>query len=460
MLSASQPIRAGSHGNYYLKLAREDYYLSGGEPLGQWHGRAVKLLNLQPHVERASFGHLLSGFSPDGKTRWVQNTGNRQRQCGWDLTFSAPKSVSVLWSQAGPETRRAIEQAHENAVHAALDHLEGTVGLTRRGKGGKTLEAAALLFATFQHGTSRAQEPQLHTHAVLVNLSFRSDGTTGTVVSRGFFQHKMSAGALYRAELARELVKALGVGIEPQKHGFHIQGVSRSLCDAFSSRRHRIRELMSERGLSSAVDAKAVAIETRQKKAQIPRQQLFEMWRGIGRQHGWSTPQVEQLLERAKEKPTLGQGPVLEHLFQEAQRAAHQQERDRGRGATPDRTHSAARTKPQQRARDERVCQKSLLGFVLREKWAFPYAPWWSPVRDLKLPYVAFKYWPRRKRFGKIHAQIKLPFRTIQLREKMLFPAAPKWSPVHGISLPAIVVFKNRRPPPPQHLKHKKVIQR
>ena len=96
----------------------------------------------------------------------------------------------------------------------------------------------------------------------------------------------------------------------------------------------------------------------------------------------------------------------------------------------------------------ERDGEKSFLGFVVREKWVFPNAPSWSPVFSWKVPYITSKFLQKPKRYGRIHAEVSLPFRKLQLREKYLFPNAPKWSPLHGLSAPAVVVMKKRRPPP------------
>ena len=140
MLSISLPIKDAGKGDYYLELAREDYYLTDGEPHGLWHGGGANFLALPAQVKKEEFRNLLLGFSPDGRVPCVQNAGGH-RQCGWDFTFNAPKTVSVLWSQADPGTREQVERLHQNAVHHALDYLEATGGQTRRGKGGKTWEA-------------------------------------------------------------------------------------------------------------------------------------------------------------------------------------------------------------------------------------------------------------------------------------------------------------------------------
>jgi len=153
----------GGQGQYYLDLSREDYYLNGGEPPGWWWGAGATSLKLRGLVARHELQQLLDGFSPKGE-RLTQNAGRDNRRPGWDLTFSAPKSVSVLWSQADAEARRQIQEAHLAAVKAGLHYLETEAAFTRRGKAGLERERTGLLVAGFEHGTSRAGDPQLHTH--------------------------------------------------------------------------------------------------------------------------------------------------------------------------------------------------------------------------------------------------------------------------------------------------------
>ena len=109
MLTISKAIKAGQ-GEYYLSLAGvDDYYTAGSEPPGYWLGSGAGALGLAGEVDKEQFRHLLRGLSPDGDRKLVRNADS-ERRAGWDLTWSAPKSVSVAWSQADPETRERIEQ--------------------------------------------------------------------------------------------------------------------------------------------------------------------------------------------------------------------------------------------------------------------------------------------------------------------------------------------------------------
>ena len=108
--------------NYHINLARDDYYLSGGEPAGTWHGEGAQALGLNGPVQRDTLHQIMDGYGIDGR-KLVQNAGETEvrakgndgtvkvhhREIGWDLTFSAPKSVSVVWSQAAPQIRDAIQ---------------------------------------------------------------------------------------------------------------------------------------------------------------------------------------------------------------------------------------------------------------------------------------------------------------------------------------------------------------
>ena len=212
MLSIAQMSGAGQ-GDYYLELAAEDYYLKGGEPPGIWEGKGAEELGLSGEVKAEDLKNILNGYSPDGSKELVQNAGKENRQSGWDLTFSAPKSVSTAWSQSEGEQRTAFQEAHKEAVKKALNYIENEAVTTRRGQGGTEKEKANIAIATFEHGTSRAQDPSLHTHALVVNAGVRADGSTGSIESRQIFSHKMAAGAVYRAELAKRIENDQRLGL-------------------------------------------------------------------------------------------------------------------------------------------------------------------------------------------------------------------------------------------------------
>lgn len=270
---------ASGHETYYLNMASEDYYLSGGEPPGHWWGRGAELLGLSGQVGPPDFRALLAGYHPNGQAL-IQNAGTSNHQPGWDLTFSAPKSVSALWFLCDDASRRHVQKAHLAAVQTALSFLEDDVAVSRMGKGGQTHVSARLVVALFEHGSSRAGDPHLHTHCIIINVGIRPDDSTGTLRSRGFYAKKMVAGALYRATLAAELQRRLGVRIERRGFGFDIEGIPFELVQHLSKRRNAIEQRLAKKGLRSAKAAAIAALDTREAKARpASRHELFTRWR-------------------------------------------------------------------------------------------------------------------------------------------------------------------------------------
>jgi conjugative relaxase-like TrwC/TraI family protein len=295
LLSVSKPIKAGQ-GEYYLRLSTaDDYYLSGMEPKGFWLGEGAESLGLSGEVKDDQFRNLLRGLSPEGERKLVKNA-DLERRAGWDLTWSVPKSVSVLWSQADPIVRAKIEACVRNSVKAGVAYLEEVAGFTRRGEDGWIREKGKLSFAAFEHSTSRAQDPQLHIHTVLLNVAVRADGSTGTVEPREIYRHQLAAGALFRAELSASLERELGLRSMREGRAFELLGVDRELMDEFSKRRAQILAALSERGLYSAKAAEVAALNTREKKDALSREELFSRWREIGEAHHWSEKEVSFLV--------------------------------------------------------------------------------------------------------------------------------------------------------------------
>jgi len=297
---------AGSYdaGSYWLNLAREDYYLAGGEPPGRWIGQGAEALGLTMaggQVVAEDLRAVLQGLDPDSRSALVQGAGPDHRP-GWDFCFSAPKSVSVVWSQAPEDLRRALQAAQAKAVASALEHLERNAALSRRGHGGQEQERpAGIIAATFEHGTSREQDPQLHTHCLIANLAPRQDGSWGSLEPCEMYRHKMAAGAIYRAELATQ-VQTLGFQVERDGDSFAVAGVPAEICAAFSQRREQIEDALEEAGLGSARAAEVAALDTRRAKEARPRAELFEEWQTRARDLGW-TPEILEAAQAATAEP-------------------------------------------------------------------------------------------------------------------------------------------------------------
>lgn len=464
MLSISLPIANASAAVAYYLDRKLDYYLAGIDQKGYWLGSGAAALGLLgQEVDRNTFRHLLEGFSPDGLRPLVQNAGHSKRQCGWDLTFNAPKAVSVLQATASAATAQRIDLADQSAIQAALLDLEQIAGVTRRGEGGRIEEPAGLIFAVFQEHTSRSLDAHVHTHVLVINLAVRRDGTTGALHSTRFFEKKMVLGQKYRDHLAHQL-QGLGLTIEPQRVGFHIAGVPRELCRAHSQRRQQIERWLAEHGLQGPVAARRAALATRPRKVHASRDELRACWQQMAGRFGWGTAQAENLL-RADQQHVTGPQRLADEPRQQAT-----QDLDHSRvfSTKPGQAYSesgptkgpgqAAVTKvnrPLQRVRLLHTEWKRLFdktpwippkGRLIHTEWKplFPNAPW-SRARQLKLPVVVAEF-PKivigphrgfRPRWWTIRWKRDLVLGELRVQQKFLFPKAPKWSPVHGLSLPA-----------------------
>lgn len=307
-----QAIGGIDRADYYLDLAREDYYLEGGEPIGRWFGEGAQDLNLPATVDAESLKALLEGFAPPGAISsnprrapstprrapgapLVQNAGEPNRQPGWDLTFSAPKSVSTLWAVSDERLRNEIGQAHEAAVKAALNWIQDSCVYTRRGKEGKERERVGMVCALFDHSTSRLLDPQLHTHCLLVNIGTRTDGTVGAIMTRLVYLSKMAGGALYRAELAAQLEKRLEIALTRERNWFEIQGVPPDLIRTFSKRRQEILSFLDKHGYYGAKASAYATLSTRSAKALIPRQTLLAGWQEIAQRNFFTFERARRL---------------------------------------------------------------------------------------------------------------------------------------------------------------------
>lgn len=296
--------------SYYTSLAQSDYYLNGGEPPGQWHGLGAAKLGLKGEIAPDAFMNLFGGYSPDGKTALVQNAGQRsgyhQRVPGWDMSFSAPKSVSICWALSSDPVRKMIATSHEQAVRAALDIAEKYAGISRMGKGGRSRVASSLCFALFEHGTSRANDPQLHTHAICLNLGIRTDGTVGALFTERLFEMKMALGAVYQAEFGRQLQERLGYSIYRTEHSFEVTGINRKTIEYFSTRRAEILAFCEKFGAYSAKLAANAATQTRTAKSHVARDVLFSAWREAASGLGLDSGSVEKLVQFGSFTPPSG----------------------------------------------------------------------------------------------------------------------------------------------------------
>lgn len=276
-----------ANSEYYENLAEEDYYEKGKEPAGQYQGTGAHNLGMKGQVQTGELKMLLEGFNSKTGEAVASNAGDKHRK-GHDLCFSAPKSVSTLWANSPPEVREQIEQAQAKAVAKAVDYIEKNVAHTRRGKGGVEREKANIIAAAYEHGTSRSQDPQVHTHLTVASHGIgQESGKVNSLNSKDFYQHKKAIGAIYRAELANELQQTTGCKIERDGESFAIAGSNKEIEKHYSKRSEEIKMQMNERGTSGSKAAEAAALSGRPVKENISRKELFESWEKEGKEFGF-----------------------------------------------------------------------------------------------------------------------------------------------------------------------------
>jgi conjugative relaxase-like TrwC/TraI family protein len=271
---------AAGQAKYYLDQAQgrvdvidsvvggaEDYYAGSGEAQGVWLGVGARELGLERAVTGAELRTVLAGEDPRSDVS-LRRGSSPVRVAAFDLTFSAPKSVSVLFAVAEREVRTRVRDAHDRAVGEALGYVERSAASVRRGHAGvEVLPADGLVAAAFRHRSSRAGDPQLHTHVLVANLGRGPDGRWSALDGRRLYAHARAASFLYQATLRAELAAALGVEWSATRAGIaEIDGISSRVLRAFSRRRVEIEASLAEHGTQGPRAAEAAALATRQAK--------------------------------------------------------------------------------------------------------------------------------------------------------------------------------------------------
>ena len=258
--------------SYYLESQRSfrhpnEYYTAGEEPDGVWFN-PKGLLGLENggKLDSGDFQRLYNGFAPDGSSRLTRNAGSETRSPGVDMTFSADKSVSALWAIADPGLRSRIEEAHNDAARVALEEtVFRYCAYTRiRDREGQIrVLPADISVAMFQHGTSRENDPQLHTHCVIFNAArTHEDGNWRAMHQYPVYSWAKAAGAVYRNALAWNLRERLGIRMEqygPNAGFTCIEGMPEDLQVFWSKRRKAIVAKAGELGIPSLGNASRMA---------------------------------------------------------------------------------------------------------------------------------------------------------------------------------------------------------
>ncbi|MEQ0076524.1 conjugative transfer relaxase/helicase TraI [Klebsiella sp. CN_Kp118] len=318
MMSIGAVKSAGSAGNYYTD--KDNYYVIGSLE-ERWQGKGTEALGLDGKaVDKAVFTELLKGKLPDGSDLTRMQDGANKHRPGYDLTFSAPKSVSVMAMLGGD--KRLID-AHNQAVTVAVKQLE-TLAATRVMTDGKseTVLTGNLIVAKFNHDTNRNQEPQLHTHAVVINATQNGDKWqslgTDTVGKTGFIENvyanQTAFGKLYR-EALKPLVEKLGYETKVVgKHGmWEMKDVP---VEPFSTRSQELREAA---GPDASLKSRDVAaLDTRKSKEAIDPAEKMVEWMNTLKETGFDIRGYREAadahaaeLARAPAAPVKTDGPDI-----------------------------------------------------------------------------------------------------------------------------------------------------
>jgi conjugative relaxase-like TrwC/TraI family protein len=264
-------LRTTNPATYYVEIiasGAEEYYLRSPEAHGRWTGAGTALLGLDGEVDADDLRAILAHRDPTTGTRL---TSQRVTLPGFDVTFSAPKSVSLIWALGNSDAQQAVVAAHDKAVAEALGYLERHGCRVRRGRGGVfRVRGRGLVAAAFRHTTSRDGDPQLHTHVLVANMAQGLDGKWSALDGQAFLRHPKAAGCVYQAVLRRELVGRLGVRFELHANGTaEVTGIDAPVRRAFSKRRVAIVTQLAAWGATGTAAAQAATLATRAPKDRV-----------------------------------------------------------------------------------------------------------------------------------------------------------------------------------------------
>jgi len=315
MLTISKPLSSSQAQTYHAKeftAAEQNYWRQNDTIQGEWRGKLADEFGLSAAVSAIEFSRLSEGQHPTTGEQLVrhravheykddegQTVAPVEHRAGWDATFSAPKSVS-LTALVGEDNE--VRAAHRKAVVFALNELES---YTQARIGGNYAPETTGKFvaATFEHDTARPVNgyaaPQLHTHAVVFNMTQRDDGTMRALQPRSLFETQQFATAVYQSHLTYQL-RSLGYQIEPGRSGApEIKGYTQEYLDASSPRRQQIVEAVARSGFSGPEAAQIAAHNTRDGKQILSPEKVVATHRQIAAEYG---NQSEAVVAAAQER--------------------------------------------------------------------------------------------------------------------------------------------------------------
>ena len=293
--------------------AQIEYYVTRDEAPGRWTGRAAEHLGLDGTVTDEQLRSLLNGRDPVSGADLMERRWSRQSIVAYDVTFSAPKSVSLLWGVGDEQTRAAVLLAHQAAVDAVCGYLQVHAGWGRRydRESEETIPIRAqLALPQFLHRTSRpvthpatgviTVDPQLHTHIPIPNYVLRDDGTWGQLHGVALYRHAPSAGAVGQAVLRDALVRELGVRVSVARNGtFEVVGVTRAMRQEFCRRTRQVAAMDAAFGVGSLYGHKLAVLASREGKHEVPPgHDIFAAWRERAATVGLDANVITALLGR------------------------------------------------------------------------------------------------------------------------------------------------------------------
>jgi conjugative relaxase-like TrwC/TraI family protein len=302
MLTISKPLSASQVRTYHERefaSERQNYWSRDQQGHSEWQGKLAEQWGLNGSVGNKHFARLTEGQYPHTEAQLVRYQVSRtyegkfgkevtsvEHRAGWDATFSAPKSVSLTALVGGDER---VREAHRESVLVALNELEKYTQ-ARIGNVHAPETIGKFVAATFEHDTARPVDgyaaPQLHTHAVIFNVTERDNGQTRALQPQELFASQRHATSVYRSELSMRL-QGLGYELERGKHGQpEIKGYTKEYLEASSPRREQIKDHLREMGIDGAGAAQVAAHRTRDSKELVSPEEVLARHRNLAAQYG------------------------------------------------------------------------------------------------------------------------------------------------------------------------------